>query len=289
MRLVWLTDIHLDFCDMDDRLIFYAKIKAQLPDAVVITGDISNGNTAVFLRQLWDRLRVPVYFVLGNHDYYNQRIQKVREEMTHLCDVSGYCGDLIYLPQAEAPIELVPGVALVGVDGWADGGYGNWIKSTVWLSDYELIRDLAGHAHTRVHLQQKLREIAAAEAARLEHKLDAALPKYTTVIVATHVPPFAEAAWHEGKQSEWDYLPHFASKFVGDALRTASQHYQRADESHPRLLVLCGHTHGQGQCEPHYNLRVWTGGAEYRKPRIASVLEITPDFVQSSNPAYNTF
>jgi predicted phosphohydrolase len=274
----------LDFCDLDNRLLFYARVKSQNPDAVIITGDISNGNTAVFLRQIFDKIRVPVYFVLGNHDYYTHRIDKVREEMMNLCDVSGYCGDLFYLPQVDSPIELAPGVALVGVDGWADGGYGNWIKSTVWLSDYELIRDLVPHAHTRVHLQAKLREIAGAEAAKLRHKLEMALPVYKTVIVATHVPPFAEAAWHEGKQSAWDFLPHFASKFVGDVISEMVLYH-----GHQRTLVLCGHTHGVGQCQPEYGLRVWTGGAEYRNPSIAAVMEVTTDTITTTGTDFTSF
>jgi hypothetical protein len=190
----------------------------------------------------------------------------------------------MYLPQVETPVELSARVALVGVDGWADGGYGNWIKSTVWLSDYELIKDLVPYAATRPNLRAKLREIAAAEAARIRLKLEAALPAFSTVIVATHVPPFAEAAWHEGKQSEWDYLPHFASRFVGDTIRElVVQH------SHQRTLVLCGHTHGSGECQPEYGLHVWTGKAVYRQPSIAAVLEVTDDRITSSDPAFTSF
>ena len=190
----------------------------------------------------------------------------------------------IYLPQAESAIELTAKVALIGVDGWADGGYGDWIRSKVWLSDYELIRDLVPYSKTRTHLVAKLREIAAAEASKLHHKLAAALPAFDTVIVATHVPPFVEAAWHEGKQSEPDYLPHFASRFMGDALREQVLHY-----GHQRVLTLCGHTHGQGACQPEYGLRVWTGGAVYRKPSIAAVLEVSDDRIASSNPAFSDF
>lgn len=283
MRLVWLTDIHLDFCDLDDRLIFYAKVAACAPDAVVITGDISNGRSGPFLKQMHDRVQKPIYFVLGNHDFYDTRIQLVRDEMDTICQESGYRDDLFYLPHHAEPIELAPNVALVGVDGWADGGYGNWLKSTVWLNDYELIRDLAPHSRSRQVLQMKLREIAASEAVKLRYKLQAALPKHSTVIVATHVPPFAEAAWHEGKQSDPNYLPHFSSKFIGDCLAR-----EVAEHGHQRTLVLCGHTHGAGQCQPEFGMRVWTGAAEYRKPSIAAVLEVTSDRVEVGSP-YTSF
>ena len=40
------------------------------------------------------------------------------------------------------------------------------------------------------------------------------------------------------------------------------------------LLVLCGHTHGGGEVEILRNLRVLTGEAEYRHPRIQQVFDV---------------
>jgi hypothetical protein len=87
--------------------------------------------------------------------------------------------------------------------------------------------------------------------------------------VATHVPPFKEACWHEGRISNDDWLPRFTCKAVGDLLREAA--LQRPDR---RIDVLCGHTHGAGVAEILPNLIVRTGGAEYGRPELQDVLEI---------------
>ena len=89
------------------------------------------------------------------------------------------------------------------------------------------------------------------------------------VIVATHVPPFCEAAWHEGRPSSDDFLPFFACKAVGDVLLEAAR-------SHPKcqILVLCGHTHDGGELQVLENLRVVTGPAEYGKPEIQQIIEV---------------
>jgi 3',5'-cyclic-AMP phosphodiesterase len=41
-----------------------------------------------------------------------------------------------------------------------------------------------------------------------------------------------------------------------------------------RLLVLCGHTHGNGETRILDNLQVLTGGAEYGRPEIQRVLDV---------------
>lgn len=89
------------------------------------------------------------------------------------------------------------------------------------------------------------------------------------VVVAIHVPPFAAAAWREGKQSDDNWLPHFSSKVAGDMLMSvAGAHPDR------EILVLCGHTHGGGTIDVRPNLRVITGPAEYGKPVLQQLFEL---------------
>ena len=108
------------------------------------------------------------------------------------------------------------------------------------------------------------------EAARhLERTLRQAVSDYSSVIALIHVPPFKEAAWYEGKHSDDNYLPHFACKATGDAMRRVMH-----NQPHSRLLVLCGHTHGQGEVQVTENMSVLTGGAEYRKPMLQRVFDI---------------
>ncbi len=101
------------------------------------------------------------------------------------------------------------------------------------------------------------------------HILDLAAEKNPHVIVATHVPPFGEAAWYQGRPSADDYLPFFACKAVGEFLLEAAR-------SHPKcqIIVLCGHTHGGGEIQVAESLRVVTGPAEYEQPRIEAILRV---------------
>ena len=85
----------------------------------------------------------------------------------------------------------------------------------------------------------------------------------------THVPPFRQACWHEGRISDDQWAPHFTCHAVGQAILEFM-----ADHPDKRLTVLCGHTHGHGETQPLSNLKVITGGAEYGRPEIARVLEL---------------
>ncbi len=135
------------------------------------------------------------------------------------------------------------------------------------LNDYVLIAELRGLS--RAARLDRLHRLGDAEASRLAELLAEALPRHRRVIVATHVPPFKEACWHEGHISNDDWLPHFTSRAVGEVLRRAA-----ADHPDRTLRVLCGHTHGAGTAQILPNLRVVTGGAEYGEPRVSGVIEL---------------
>src|SRR5260370_41742809 len=76
------------------------------------------------------------------------------------------------------------------------------------------------------------------------------------VIVLTHVPPFREACWHEGRISDDDWLPHFACRAVGDRLAAVMR-------SHPDcgMSILFGHKHCSGVARIFPHLAVSTAGA----------------------------
>ena len=243
---------------------FCVELARQAPEAVVITGDI-NQSTGLerHLRVLERTLSCPIYFVLGNHDFYNGSIAKVRDLAERISLASPR---LCWLP-ARGVVPLTEHTALVGHDGWADGRFGDYQNSTVLLNDYRLIRELSGlRSDSRL---EKLHQLGDEAAAYFRRILPEALARWPSVIVATHVPPFAEAAWHEGRISEDNWLPHFSSKAAGEALVEAMR-----DRPDREMLVLCGHTHGAGELQVLPNLRVLTGGAEYGEPKIQRVLEV---------------
>lgn len=263
MRVVWATDIHLNFLSGEGRDAFYASIRDHHPDAVFVTGDIAEASS---LHTLLDDMRraigVPLYFVLGNHDFYYSSISQVRTGLKDWCQIQS---GLIYLSTAGL-VELSPTTALVGHDGWGDGRYGNYRLSPVRLSDQELIADFQDL--DREAVLGKLRALGDEAAQYLRERLDEALASYRHVICLTHVPPFKEACWYQGRMGNDDWLPYFACQAVGEVLLQASR--ERPDCS---IAVLCGHTHHAGLVQLRPNLRVITGAAEYGAPCIQGVVE----------------
>jgi 3',5'-cyclic-AMP phosphodiesterase len=263
-RLAWATDIHLNFLDDAGILHFCHTISAEKPDALVITGDISEApHIERHLTMMATALARPVFFVLGNHDYYRSSIAHVRQRVRELCERTHH---LVWM-NAVSLVPLSARTALIGHDGWADGRCGDWSGSRIVLNDYLHIDELA-HLKKSVRLA-RLQGLAEEAARHLARAAAEALQSYTRVVVATHVPPFEGACWHEGRVSDPDWLPHFSSRIIGEALAEVMR--SRPDKE---MLVLCGHSHGEGSFDALPNLKVLTGGAEYGAPKVQRVLEL---------------
>lgn len=265
MKLSWATDIHLNFVSDDEVRGFRREIARQSPQALLLGGDLAEAaSLEKYLLLLGGTLGVPVYFVLGNHDFYGGRISNVRDQMRQLTrkDPARFG----WLP-ASGVVPLDDKCALVGVDGWGDGRLGNYHGSKVELNDWKQIDDLK--FLDRTARLGKLRALGDESAAQLKKLLDEALAKYPRVIVLTHVPPFKESCWHEGKLSDDEWLPWFSCRATGDVLfAAADKHIDK------KIDVYCGHTHGGGRAQIRSNLIVHTGSAEYGKPTTQPVIEI---------------
>lgn len=264
MRLGWLSDIHLDFPNPAQVEQFLDVLAATAVDAWLIGGDTAEGPSVIVeLRRIAARLAVPVYFILGNHDFYLGSFAavtgRVRERL------AGH-PRLTWLTAAE-PILLSGSVALVGDDGWADARLGDPAGTEIEINDFYRIRELKGLTHAeRVLALNRLGDEAAA---RLGPKLERASVTRRRVVVLTHVPPFVEAASHQGRRSGEGWLPWYTCKAMGDVLLDCAE---RHPECH--YLVLCGHTHAGGSCAPRANLMVLTAAAEYGQPAPQEIIEI---------------
>ena len=85
-RLAWLTDIHLNFVPESRLDALCRAIRDAGADAVLLGGDIGEApDVEDYLEDLDARLGLPIYFVLGNHDYYRGAIARVRAGIATLC------------------------------------------------------------------------------------------------------------------------------------------------------------------------------------------------------------
>jgi Icc protein len=263
LRLGWITDVHLNFVRPEKRSKFYAKLREEKLDALLFGGDIGEADSVTeFLGQLADGLRIPIYFVLGNHDYYRGSVAGVREAVEREVAASRWLRWL----STSGVISLTDNTALVGHDSWADGRFGDFFGSNVILNDYVLIAELRGLG--KEELYAKLNALGDEAAEFLGLRIPEALSRWRSVIVLTHVPPFRESCWHEGRISNNEFLPHFACRAVGDCLAGIMRSH--ADRN---MTVLCGHTHSSGFARILPNLEVVTGGAEYGEPALQGIWE----------------
>ncbi len=268
MKMAWLTDIHLNFIDKNARKIFYQEIVDTQCDSVLISGDIAEApSLSDILNEMENYINKPIYFVLGNHDYYKGQIDEVRDAMTALTKEHN---KLFWLP-ASGIQKLNNDTFLIGQDGWADGRLGDYQNSRVVLNDSRMIADLFKKKILgKYQLLEKMQQLADADAMRLQNDLKQVINQNPRkVIVLTHVPPFREACMHQGEISGDDWLPYFSSKVIGEVLATAAKLDPEIE-----LLVLCGHTHSEAKIYCGSNLEIEVGKAEYYLPEIQKVITI---------------
>lgn len=263
MKLVWLTDIHLDLIELNSRALFYTSINRIDCDAVLLTGDIAEApSVGQLLTEMVNHLKKPIYFVLGNHDYYRGKVDQVREFITELMKVQPYLFWLTALPAQLLDSDTV----LLGQDGWADGRHGDYKNTQVNLNDSRLIADLfEKNIRGKYRLLEKMQELADKDALLLGDKLRVAIEEYQPkkIIVLTHIPPFREVCFNRGKAMSDSYLPYFVSKATGDVL------IDMANKNKQVLFsVLCGHTHERAYYQALDNLEVKVGKAQYCAPSI---------------------
>lgn len=260
-RLAWITDTHLDHCQEWQRLELAEKCAAE-SDCLLITGDITSGKEMQLLTELSIDYAKPIYFVLGNHDYWGGSFASVK---AHVRDLCARRPSLTWLDDSP-PVTLAPGVQLCGIGGWYDAQLGEPEGADFVMNDWVRITDLRPH-YFQGTLVDKCRELGLDAAMMATAKLAATAA--SQVIFATHVPPFAESAWHEGRPSGPTYLPWYTCHALGFALN-------RFADSRPdvKLTTLCGHVHSESIFGARLNHFVHTGASKYGAPAIARVFKL---------------
>jgi len=274
-RYAWATDVHLDHLRDSSQVIAFAEmIVATNCDGVIISGDISIAKHVTYhLAAIEKVLQRPIYFVLGNHDYYGGTIEAVRKEMSNLARISPF---LKYLPLQSYHM-LNSSTAIVGHDCWYDGILGNPQGSKFHLTDWSAISDYRNdYMNPRKSEEEKRnliigtsRDLATEGVIHIQKGIKDAFRYARRVIVVSHVPPYAESHIYEGKIGNDDAMPWFTCKLLGDMLSDASKAFPDR-----KIVSLSGHTHGQYQGKKTDNLDVLVGGARYGNPMIETIIDI---------------
>ncbi|MCM2372479.1 metallophosphoesterase family protein [Aporhodopirellula aestuarii] len=265
--MAWITDPHFDHAKLETWREWADEVIGHHPTALVLTGDISEGDDVSYqLRCMAETFDRPIYFVLGNHDFYGKSIGGTRRQ---IIDLARDVPQLHYLTDC-GPVMLAKDAALIGDDGWGDATQGDYENTTVRSNDFELIDDF--RTSSRDTWREILQREGRQSGERLSSKL-ASLPKSVRhVLIATHVPPFRESCWYEGKTTDENWAPFFVCGGVAEALRVAAE--ANPDRIH---TVLCGHTHHDGDAEILPNLIVHTGYSRYGTLDIESLIELSGD------------
>lgn len=267
-KYAWATDTHLDFLGNDQgRLVRFAEsLAVQGPTGLFLTGDISVAKNLIYHLSVIERvIQRPIYFVLGNHDYYGADTTQVRKAMHELSNASPF---LRYMPTMPY-YGLTQATAVVGHDGWYDAQLGDPQGSRFGMTDWTAMGDFVPVAGNKASIIETARKLAHEGAVHIHNGIKTAVRYHKNIIVLTHFPPFAQTHVHEGRQGDAEAMPWFTNKFLGDMLLDAS----RAFPQH-NFTVLAGHTHGKFDGKITNNLSVHVGGAEYNQPVLQGLIDV---------------
>jgi len=269
-QLLWATDVHLDHVGHPGAAFQFARALRRVhptSQGLLLTGDIAEAPTVLsIVRDVQKGFEGPVYFVLGNHDYYGSSFSAVDAHLNKKLSASD--GSPHWLRRG--PVWLSDDTVLLGNGGFYDGRNGDQ-QSNLELTDFRKIEELFNaQDESRRRLFSVMAQRADALVAELAQQMEVTLRQGPRVVViATHIPPYREAAFYKGEHSNNQFAPFFSSQVMGELLtKLASENEQT------RFLILCGHTHGSGRYQPRTNLEVVTGAARYGAPDLAGIVEL---------------
>jgi Icc protein len=204
------------------------------PHGVFLTGDVSHSGFSFLsdLEFLGKRMKCPLYFVEGNHDYWLSSIDVVRRKIEEL---TAKYPNLIWMPKANV-VSLTEEVAVIGASGFYTAEYGNkdFLKFTL---DWMMIRDFRILSSWEERIV-KFQQLATEDNNIITRNLELALEHHNTVFLICHYPPWKEADRHSNFLSEKFWEPYNSNTFLGKELERIM-----AGRKKKHLTVLCGHTH----------------------------------------------
>jgi calcineurin-like phosphoesterase family protein len=237
-------------------------------DALLMCGDISDRFN---FRRTLEVLRIEgwagnTWFVTGNHDYYEGSFLRgdgIARDMTEK-------GEAYWLDHSH-PILLSEGVYLVGTSTPYDMRAGIGRHTDITMADFYQTDELKDPV-TRLHVLRKRADLMVN---RLKHNIQNILLPYTkpkTIIIASHVSPWASTATFRGLPTDNHVLACYVCEILGQAIENYAIYH-----SDVKFLCLHGHTHGhfKGLLPgwPLENIYVMCGAAQYGHPKVHFVLD----------------
>lgn len=251
-KIAWCTDVHFDVYSNDVAREYGQLLAKKNYDAILLTGDITQSQyIQKHLTELCAGFGKQVYFVTGNHDLWGSSCAEVENVCSKF---DGYLHG--------RSVQLSPTTWLVGSNGWYDCTLGKPKESMFIMNDWLRIQDIMHHYYTG-NVISPCQQLATASVEALKRALNK-IPQAERIIVATHVPPFAENARHRGQMSDPHSLPWYTNYRMGQFLLSFAK--QNPNVS---VEVYCGHSHSKAEYSPLPNLVCRTGVAEYGIPQIS--------------------
>lgn len=264
-KIAWATDTHLDRLGENDYLEYKEYLQELNPDCLILSGDIAEGEVVTkSLKDFDESFDFPIYFVLGNHDFYWSSFAQVETNIQELVKNSKR---LVWLSQSDV-IPLNDSTCLIGIEGWGDGRNGTVNISKGYTKDLLLIESYKGL--NREEIANLLQTRGDYYAEILRPKLIEAVKNYEKVILVTHVPPFVEVCFDRSLRIYNEFRqPFYTCKAIGDLLLEVM-----SENPSCQMTVLCGHTHETADVKILDNLRVRVKESGYGTWWNATIINI---------------
>lgn len=248
--LLWATDLHLNYFS-DEYIINFAKsIKEQYKSAsgLIISGDISIGTRLEKdLKNLLYGIQLPIYYVLGNHDYWYLSFNEIDKICSNLDKYNG----LFNLNKCV--IDIGDDKIISGFNGWYDCRLGS-INNDYFMNDWVKILDFANKNPIEISQNRSFLSFGFKERILKNDYIN------KNIIVVTHFPPFKTLIKNKN-----DIKCYYGSSDSGLILNDLKPFFKK-------IICLCGHTHSKAKLIKD-NLYCYVGEACRGKPSISGFVD----------------
>lgn len=240
---LWATDLHLNYFSNDYINNFGKSLKKYNAKALIVSGDISLGNRFKNdIQVLSESIGIPIYYVLGNHDYWYSSISEINLISKELQSNNIY--NLNY-----NIVEINNSTALLGFDGWYDCNY--LIDPEYKMSDWHKIKDFKDKDPIQYSI-----ELSKSFYYFKDVSLKAKEIGYVNQLIVTHVPPYKELIIEKP-------FSFYCSSFSGEMLNSLELN---------KIVCLSGHTHNRSSYIKN-NIKTYVGEACRGKPSVCGLID----------------